>query len=72
MAKGSVTDFESVESLIKFINEYKGKSVPLVAKKLKRSKSGIYKMLNGDIKKPDFDVLRELKKMADVNYRKVN
>jgi hypothetical protein len=72
MAKRSVTDFHSVESLIRFINEYKGKSVPLVAKKLKKCKSGIYKMLNGDIKKPDFDVLKELKKIADQNYRKVN
>lgn len=65
-------DFKTVDEIIDFINQYTrhGDKVR-VCRLTKYNTSNLSKMLKKKIG-PNFDVLRELKKIADQNYAKLN
>jgi hypothetical protein len=68
--------FGNVDQVIDFINQYTEHGDKLkVCKKLKYDTGNLSKMLHKNKSKrlkPRFDVLKELKKIADQNYRKVH
>jgi hypothetical protein len=64
--------FENVDHVIDFINQYKERGdMKEVSEKMKYDHGNLSKMLQKKIK-PRFDVLKEMKKKADQNYRKVH
>lgn len=65
-------EFTTIDQTIDFINQFvEHGDRAKVCKKMKYDKSNLTKMLKGK-RKPRFDVLKELKKIAEQNYRKVN
>lgn len=65
-------EVKTVDELIDYINEFtEHGDKAMVCRKLKYNKGNLSLMLRKKIG-PRFDVLRELKKIADQNYAKLN